>query len=248
MSAIFISYRRADTSGHALRIFEYLSQVFCAENVFLDVHTLQIGDLWEEELLDYLNKCQVMVALIGKRWLGDESPREKDYTLLEITKALDRGIPIFPVFVDGAEQPSDERSNELLRRLDLHQALWLDPRNYEVNQQQLQTLIKVIAASFKRKGKVFVERKFTLAGMLIAFEIFADEVKLGELRVNELKHFYVPLGKRTLKVKAPEGAFIAHEKALEVCVTSEDEPHFECGYEGWAQGKVYLRAVRTNEH
>ena len=43
MSAIFLSYRRDDSSGYAGRLFDNLAERFGRERVFMDIETLEPG-------------------------------------------------------------------------------------------------------------------------------------------------------------------------------------------------------------
>ncbi len=71
MPIIFISYRRDDTSGYAGRLCDRIRKEFGRENVFIDVDTLRPGDDFVDAINNSLEKCDLMLAVIGKRWLTD---------------------------------------------------------------------------------------------------------------------------------------------------------------------------------
>src|SRR5262249_20643064 len=59
-----------------------------------------------------LSSCQVLLAVIGRQWLSlaDSNGRrriedESDYVRQEIETALNRGIRVIPLLVDGATPP-----------------------------------------------------------------------------------------------------------------------------------------------
>ena len=106
---IFISYRRGDTSATAGRLFDRLEGRFGVGSVFMDVDTIEPGLDFVEVIGGAVGSCDVLLALIGARWLGavDEHGRRRlddpdDFVVLEITTALERGIRVIPVLVDGA--------------------------------------------------------------------------------------------------------------------------------------------------
>src|SRR4030088_1400946 len=67
---IFISYRRDDTEGHAGRIYDQLSAHFSPDKVFMDTDTIMIGDAFPETIEHQLQRCDALIVVIGRRWLG----------------------------------------------------------------------------------------------------------------------------------------------------------------------------------
>ena len=112
MRPIFISYRRDDTEGQAGRLFEHLREVFGAENVFMDVATLEPGVDFRRAIEKSTASCGVLLALIGRNWLtiADSQGQRRlddpsDFVRLETAAALKRDIPVVPVLVQGAPMP-----------------------------------------------------------------------------------------------------------------------------------------------
>jgi len=108
---IFISYRRDQNAANALSIGQYLEHEFGRKNVFIDVD-MYAGAKFPTVLEERLRACKVLLALIGRRWLeavDDKGERRidnsDDWVRLEISRALERGITVTPVRVDGAELP-----------------------------------------------------------------------------------------------------------------------------------------------
>lgn len=86
---IFISYQRSRTSVFATKLFERLSaQRF---EVFLDTHKIRKGDDFQEELLQHLIDCDVLVLL-----LSDGALKSK-WIRCEIASAFTKGIPVLVV-------------------------------------------------------------------------------------------------------------------------------------------------------
>src|ERR1700729_3726064 len=114
---IFISYRRDDASYPAGRLHDRLSAHFPNNQIFIDVDNLDPGVDFFEAIEASVGSCDVLIAVIGKRWLisSDEEGRRRldnpdDLVRLEIAAGLKRNVRVIPVLVDGASMP---RSNEL---------------------------------------------------------------------------------------------------------------------------------------
>ena len=115
MRAIFISYRRDDSEGHAGRLFEDLSQAFGEDAVFMDVSGIAAGRDFRKVIEEHTAACQVLLALIGKNWATavDADGHRRlddplDFVRLETASALKRDIPVIPVLVQGGRMPKAE--------------------------------------------------------------------------------------------------------------------------------------------
>jgi TIR domain/Divergent InlB B-repeat domain len=129
---VFISYRREDSPGYAGRLHDHLKREFGTANVFIDVDTLQPGDHFAEAIHKTLSNCDVLLALIGPRWLtaADDQgqPRledENDFVRLEIETAFKRNVRTIPVLVERAAMPRAKDLPEPLRPLTMRQAIEL---------------------------------------------------------------------------------------------------------------------------
>jgi TIR domain len=121
-TAIFISYRRDDSSDVTGRIYDRLIQHFGKHSVFKDVDSIPLGVDFRKHLGDSLGRCDVLLTIIGKQWLiGDMGQRRlddvRDFVRLEIEAALQRDIPVIPVLVRAASVPRQEDLPETLRSL-----------------------------------------------------------------------------------------------------------------------------------
>jgi TIR domain-containing protein len=104
---VFISYRRADSAGHAGRLRDDLTRLLGA-TVFMDVADIAPGDDFEHAIDTELSSCGAVLAVIGPRWLeAFRSPRDgKDYVRLELRQALAHaGVTVVPLLVQGATLP-----------------------------------------------------------------------------------------------------------------------------------------------
>jgi hypothetical protein len=139
---IFVSYRRADASGHAGRLYDRLTLHFQDERVFMDVDSLAPGVDYAEVIESAIRACDIFVLVIGPRWdLEDAAGRRleqaNDFMRFEISTAIDREMPIIPVLVDGAAMPSVTRLPRPLRKLARLQALPLSNHRWQADAERL---------------------------------------------------------------------------------------------------------------
>ena len=109
---IFISYRRDDTAPAAGRLYDRFSRLLGKKQVFLDVGAIDAGENFEEKISAELNKADVILVLIGKKWMdpspGGDKPRlfnDGDHVGFEVRTALQSKAATLPVLVDGAPMP-----------------------------------------------------------------------------------------------------------------------------------------------
>lgn len=100
---IFISYRR-DTS------FE-LAKSICRElekrkdECFFDVKSIKAGDFYQI-ILSKMDECDIFLLLVSDTTF-DRCNNPGDYVRLEIEAALERGLTIIPVMIEGAQIPAN---------------------------------------------------------------------------------------------------------------------------------------------
>ena len=121
---IFISYRRQDTKQIAGRICERLEAKFGAGNVFIDEDSIPFGVDFHDYLSEQVGCAEVVLVLIGHGWADarDESGNRRidnpdDFVRIEIEAAIQRGIPLGAVLIDGAPMPRPEQLPQSLRPL-----------------------------------------------------------------------------------------------------------------------------------
>jgi TIR domain len=126
---IFISYRRQDSKSDARSICQRLEKAFGKRKVFIDVDSIRPGENFQSVLKNDLEKCSMMIVVIGPRWLEllrssgpADSETSHDYVRLEVASALERKLPIFPVLVDGATMPDAKDLPDDLKPLAFRQA------------------------------------------------------------------------------------------------------------------------------
>jgi hypothetical protein len=141
---IFMSYRREETGWAAGRLFDSLATHFGRDQIFKDIDSIEPGDDFVEVINTAVGSCHVLLALIGNRWLTvtDQEERRRlddpgDFVRLEIEAALQRGIRVIPVLVDGIQMPRADQLPESLAGLARRQGLKLGQEHFGSDFQRL---------------------------------------------------------------------------------------------------------------
>jgi hypothetical protein len=144
MPKIILSYRRADSQAMAGRIFDRLVTHYGEDAVFMDIDAIPFGIDFRKHIADVLAQCNVLVELVGPRWLG---PREggrnriddpADPVRLELEGAFELGIPIVPVLLDGATMPSEAELPPTLKQFSFLNAVPVDSgRDFRTHMDRL---------------------------------------------------------------------------------------------------------------
>ena len=152
MSGIFISYRREDSTPYARLLSDSLGEHFGSHLVFRDVDTMGPGVDFPTAIAEAVNECDVLLALIGEKWLTAELhghrrlDDENDYVRLEIQAALDRGILVVPVLLEATRMPSRSELPESLVKLADRNAHRLTDESWNYGVDRLvEALRKVVA-------------------------------------------------------------------------------------------------------
>ena len=144
MKKVFISYRRDDTAHAADRIYEALTKVLPKDHVFIDIEKLPPGTIYSQVLREWVAKCDVLLALIGPRWLGAADPQTgtprlgnpDDFVRLEIREALEQDKAV-PVILDGTKMPEAHELPDDLKKLSRLQAQFIERRTFDTDTKRL---------------------------------------------------------------------------------------------------------------
>jgi hypothetical protein len=158
MPTIFISYRREDSAGSAGRIYDRLRHHFSAEDLFIDVDTVQPGVDFIVAIETAVRSCDVLIAIIGTRWLdvtdrhGRRIDNPDDLVRTEVLTALKSGIRVIPVLVNGANMPHSQDLPEPLRPLTRRAAVEVGHTRFDADMDFLvKALKKAVEGSVPRK-------------------------------------------------------------------------------------------------
>jgi hypothetical protein len=162
---ILVNYRTADAGFGAAATYELLSVRLGKERLFLDNQSIPPGASYAAEIRRVLESIRVLLVLIGPAWLVEdpESPgrllieRDDDWVGREIRRAIERGIPVVPVLMDGSALPDPVVLPRDLQPLVLHQSV--EVRHHHLGEDvnrladYLATLISGIAVKRDRKRR-----------------------------------------------------------------------------------------------
>lgn len=116
----FISYRRDDTEGYAGWLADILrtpTQGRAKAVVFLDVDDIAPGENFVHDMVRAVRESDVVLVLIGPRWMRPALQDANDAVRLELEAALLHRVPMHVVLMEGASRPSPESLPESLRGL-----------------------------------------------------------------------------------------------------------------------------------
>lgn len=158
---VFISYRREETAYPAGWLFDRLAARLGDGQVFKDVDSIELGDDFVEVITSAVGACDVLLALIGDRWLAmtgeDGKPRIEDpddFVRLEIEAALARKVRVIPVLVDGATMPHPDELPPTLAPLARRQALELSPSRFDFDTSRLLKVLDRTLADVHATGQL----------------------------------------------------------------------------------------------
>src|SRR4051812_37000559 len=132
MPKILISYRRSDTAGIAGRIFDRLVARFGRESIFMDVDHIPFGIDFRDHIRETLLAGDMLLAIVGPRWLGPRDGErarmhdDNDPVRVEIETALQHGVTLIPILVDGAPMPTPADLPKALARFSFLNAAPVD--------------------------------------------------------------------------------------------------------------------------
>ena len=103
-----------------------------------------MGDDFVQVITAAVGSCEVLLALIGDRWLtvADEDGRRRlddpdDFVRLELEAALARNVRVIPILVEGARMPRAAELPPSLAGLVRRQALELSPARFDADTGRL---------------------------------------------------------------------------------------------------------------
>lgn len=145
-SNIFINYRREDSSGYSLAIYNELIKWYDREMIFKDFNTIEPGEDFSESIENALNSCTILLVLVADNWMDilkkrEERRGEPDFVRMEIATALSKGVYTIPIVLNRASILIEDELPDDLKKIAKRQCLDLDPTRFETD---FLKLVKVI--------------------------------------------------------------------------------------------------------
>lgn len=154
-SGIFLCYRRDDSSGHAGRLSDKLSDHFGKDQIFMDIDTIKPGEDFVTVIENAVGSCEILIAIIGRHWLSSagEAPgwldNPNDFVRLEIATALSRDIRVIPVLVQRASMPKPQDLPDDLAKFSRRNAVELSDLDWQNDVDQLISFLERILANLE---------------------------------------------------------------------------------------------------
>jgi Sulfatase-modifying factor enzyme 1 len=151
--------------GELLRrqtIYREVVEHISKDQLFMDVDTVEPGVDFVRVIEDAVGKCDVLPALIGKRWTnvrrGAKSRLDdpNDFVRLEISTALARDIRVIPVLVDGMRMTAETVLPTSIKALTRRHAMEISHTRFNYDLEQLIAPVRKVlgATEGKRVSKL----------------------------------------------------------------------------------------------
>ncbi|WP_439656047.1 toll/interleukin-1 receptor domain-containing protein [Lentzea sp. HUAS TT2] len=144
MPGVFVNYRTGDGEWAAALVKRELSARFGADQVFYASQSIRLGEDFSREILSGLRRCEVLLALIGPRWVhavDREGVRRldkpDDWVRRELLEAFDCGLRVIPVLMDGIDPLREADLPDALKRVARCQYLRIHHRSDDLDLPRL---------------------------------------------------------------------------------------------------------------
>ncbi len=165
LGGVFISYRREDSGGFAGRIYDRLTNRLGRESVFFDVDNIPPGMDFVDVLTERVGACDALVAVIGKRWISatDKNNQRRlddphDFVRIEIQAALERGVRVIPVLVEGAAMPKADDLPDSLKKLARRQGIEISHNRFDSDVERLTRALAMLEEELRQREAAEGER------------------------------------------------------------------------------------------
>ena len=146
---VFLSYRRSDCQAQANGLHDGLIHRIPSASIFMDVDSIPYGVDFEEHIRKAIQKCDIVLVLIGDNWLDKESSGRRridepeDFVRLEIENSLESPeVRVIPVLVEGAVMPRSADLPTSIRKLARLNAIELSDQRWKSDVERLARLIE----------------------------------------------------------------------------------------------------------
>ena len=114
------------------RIRDNLAAYYGNDSIFIDVDNIPIGTDFREHIRKAFGDQDMLIAVVGQKWLGPRKggrariQEDTDPVRVEIEMALQSGMPLVPVLVNGARMPKPEELPASLKDFSFRNAAEID--------------------------------------------------------------------------------------------------------------------------
>ena len=204
-----ISYRRADSQDIAGRIADHLRHRLGARQVFLDTGSIPAGADFRHTIQEALRRRGVLIAIVGPEWMAARHGAPErindpdDPVRMEIATALDDGLPIIPVLVNGASMPAASELPDDVKDFAYRNALTIDRgRHFHRDADELVRAIETLVPR-----RVWL-RRTAAALVAVAAAFLVGWIAVPQSSWHALRHIVAPAPASDVEVatfRMPEG-------------------------------------------
>ena len=158
-AGVFVSYRREDSAAYTGRLYDYLTDHFHRDQIFIDINAITAGQKFGEVLRQELANCVAVIVMIGPRWAtvtGETGqPRlmdPDDWVRTEVATALARDILVIPVLVGGARLPEKQELPDELAALCDRNAREISDSRWDYDARRLMTELRAAVDDGRRRA------------------------------------------------------------------------------------------------
>jgi hypothetical protein len=159
--SVFINYRYVDGGCWAALLYRDMVHLLGPDLVFMDSLSIPAGSDFTVELINRARCSQVVLAVIGPRWLSAVDSRgqrliddPQDWVRRELVAAFAAGVRVIPVLVDDAQLPSESQLPAELRQLARCQYRMLRIRDVMVDLDRLRKDLQAAEPSRPRRSSL----------------------------------------------------------------------------------------------
>lgn len=193
MPRVFISYRRDDTAGHAGRLYDRLAARLGRDSVFRDIDQIAAGQDFVEAIRTNIERSEVMLVLIGPRWVGPRLHEPEDMVRFEVATALGRsGIRTIPVLLAGARMPNTKELPEDLAALALRNAVEVRDAHFDRDAAALVDQLGPGKASFKLPGGKLIIAAALMLVLGLGVYLYYRSTTTPQYALRQLRELAIP--------------------------------------------------------
>jgi hypothetical protein len=158
LATTFISYRRGDTAPQAGRLYDLLIERFGQQSVFMDVDSIEPGADFVRAINSAIAGSSTAIILIGRNWLSSRTSKgarrldnASDYVRVEIETAIESGLHVVPLLINGATMPRPDELPGRMRPLCTRNALIVDDISFR---RDVAPVLELLVARFKDSSRL----------------------------------------------------------------------------------------------
>jgi hypothetical protein len=129
----------------------------------MDFKSLRPGSNFVKQIVKTIGSCKALIVFIGPKWINSLDERNKkiedslaeDYVMIEIAAAINIGIPVIPLLLDGAKMPREKEIPDDLKAFAKHHAFEISTKRWQYDVKSLIAALKDLTGG-KWKSKALV--------------------------------------------------------------------------------------------